>query len=40
VTNDDVPAFIGEADEPNRMLVAAARGALSPGEKRTLLRAT
>jgi hypothetical protein len=38
VTNDDVLAFIEEANELNRMLVSAARGAITQEEKRTLLR--
>jgi hypothetical protein len=38
VTNEDVLAFIEEANEINRMLVAAARGAISGEEKGNLLR--
>jgi hypothetical protein len=38
VTNDDVLAFIEEANELNRMLVSAARGTITQEEKRTLLR--
>jgi hypothetical protein len=38
VTNDDVLAFIEEANEINRMLVAAARGAVAREDKGDLLR--
>jgi hypothetical protein len=38
VTNEDVLAFIEEANEINRMLVSAARGAIPPEDKRNLLR--
>jgi hypothetical protein len=38
VTNEDVLAFIEEANEINRMLVAAARGAISREDKGNLLR--
>jgi hypothetical protein len=38
VTNDDVLAFIEEANEINRMLVAAARGTIAREDKSDLLR--
>ena len=38
MTNEDVLAFIEEANEINRMLVSAARGTISPEDKRNLLR--
>ena len=38
MTNDDVHAFIEEANEINRMLVAAAKGTLSEDDKQALLR--
>jgi len=38
VTNDDVHAFIEEANEINRMLVALAKATPPEDEKRTLLR--
>ncbi len=38
MTNDDVLAFIEEANEINRMLAAAARGAIARGDKDNLLR--
>jgi hypothetical protein len=39
LTNEDVLAFIEEANEINRMLVAAAaRGAIAPEDKGNLLR--
>jgi hypothetical protein len=38
VTNDDVLAFIEEANEINRMLVAAARGAIAREDRSNLLR--
>ena len=38
MTNDDVLAFIEEANEINRMLVAAARGTIAPEDKSDLLR--
>ena len=38
MTNEDVLAFIEEANEINRMLVAAGRGALAREDKGDLLR--
>ena len=38
MTNEDVLAFIEEANEINRMLVAAARGAIAREDKSDLLR--
>ena len=38
MTNDDVLAFIEEANEINRMLVAAARGTIAREDKSDLLR--
>ena len=38
MTNEDVLAFIEEANEINRMLVAAARGAIAREDKGSLLR--
>ena len=38
LTNEDVLAFIEEANEINRMLVAAARGAIAREDKDNLLR--
>ena len=38
MTNEDVLAFIEEANEINRMLVAAARGAIAREDKDNLLR--
>jgi hypothetical protein len=38
VTNEDVLAFIEEANEINRMLVAAARGTIAREDKSDLLR--
>jgi hypothetical protein len=38
VTNEDVLAFIEEANEINRMLVAAARGSIAREDKDNLLR--
>ena len=34
MTNEDVLAFIGESNEINRMLVAAARGTVPAEDKR------